>query len=49
MILPGRPLLCLDGLDLTDGAYLDVGAPIAAGQVLPVVIKTLIMEGAVSH
>ena len=40
--LPGVPLLCLDGVQLPPGSYLDVAAPIAGGQVLPVVIKTLV-------
>ena len=38
---PERPLLCLDGLVLEDGSFLDVGQPI--GPALPVVIKTLIL------
>lgn len=41
MLLPRQGLLCLDGLHLSEGSYLDIGAPIAGGQVLPVVIKTL--------
>ncbi|MBE6927679.1 MAG: ethanolamine ammonia-lyase [Ruminococcaceae bacterium] len=43
MQLGACPLICLDGLTLHDGAYLDIGRPIADGQVLPVVIKTLIL------
>lgn len=43
MLLPEKPLLCLDGLHLPDSAYLDVASPIAGGQVLPVVIKTLVL------
>lgn len=35
------PVLCIDGLELSEGNYLDVGAPV--GPALPVVIKTLIM------
>lgn len=40
-LLPGTPLVCLDSIQLTEGSYLDIAAPIAAGQVLPVVVKTL--------
>ena len=36
------PILCIDRVRLTEGSYLDVGAPIAAA--LPVVIKTLILN-----
>jgi ethanolamine utilization protein EutA len=35
------PLLCLDGIGAEDGDYLDVGAPVAGGAAVPVVIKTL--------
>lgn len=41
--LPQMPLLCLDGLQLPEHSYLDIAAPIAGGQVLPVIIKTLIL------
>ncbi len=40
-VVPHKPILCLDGLHLTDHTYLDVATPIAGGSVLPVVIKTL--------
>ena len=39
----GRSCLCIDGLVLTPGSYLDVGAPV--GPALPVVIKTLVLGG----
>lgn len=40
--LPG-PLLCLDGLELPDGSFLDVAAPVAGGAAYPVVKKTLVL------
>lgn len=41
---PELPLLCLDGIRLSQGAYLDIGHPVGSGSTLPVVIKTLIFE-----
>lgn len=42
LLLPKeQPILCADGLILPEGSYLDIGSPIAGGQTLPVVIKTL--------
>ena len=42
-LIPG-PLLCLDGVAMDNGDYIDVGAPVAGGAVLPVVIKTLAFQ-----
>lgn len=42
-LLPRASLVSLDGVELPEGAYLDIGAPVGAGQALPVVIKTLIL------
>ena len=44
MPLLGREgkLLCMDSLQVETGSYLDIGAPVAGGAALPVVIKTLI-------
>ena len=39
---PELPCLSMDGVQLRGGTYLDVGPPVADGQVLPVIIKTLV-------
>ena len=45
LLLPDpQPILCADGLALSEGSYLDIGSPIAGGQALPVVIKTLAFQ-----
>ena len=38
-----RKVLCLDGLKLKQGDYLDVGIPV--GPAVPVIVRTLIFEG----
>lgn len=42
LCLPDAPCLCLDGVALTGGSYLDVGAPV--GPAYPVVVKTLVLS-----
>lgn len=37
-----RSILCLDGVKLSPGSYLDVGAPV--GPAMPIVVKTLILN-----
>ena len=39
---PDHAILCIDRIRLTEGSYLDVGAPM--GPALPVVVKTLILN-----
>ncbi len=39
---PDTPCLCLDRIRLTEGSFLDVGAPV--GPALPVVVKTLVLS-----
>ena len=39
--LVSGPLLCLDGVGMDNGDYMDIGTPVAGGSVLPIVIKTI--------
>ena len=40
---PERPCLCMDGLSVEAGSYMDVGEPVSSA--FPVVIKTLVLGG----
>ena len=42
LLVGDRSCLCIDGLSLTSGSYLDVGEPV--GPALPVVIKSLVLS-----
>lgn len=41
---PDLSMVCIDRLSPKDGTYLDVGTPVAGRQVLPVVLKTLVLN-----
>jgi ethanolamine utilization protein EutA len=43
-LLPGVSLVCLDGIELAHGNFLDIGKPLPQEDAVPVIIKTLVFN-----
>ena len=41
--LPKRELICVDGIGIREGDYVDLGSPIMNGAAVPAVVKTLVV------
>lgn len=39
-----RPVIAVDGIDIGNGQFIDLGAPVLNGMAIPVIVKTLVFE-----